>query len=239
MIKIAIVEDEEQASSTLKNMMEKYREENTPSSVFDISIFSSAEAFLADYRDYEVIFLDIQMGGMNGMDAAREIRKRDENVMIVFVTNMSQYAIESYEVEAYDFILKPVTYGNFFMKFRRILKKLAHTSNEEYISLNTRFETRKVKIKDILYIESYGHNIIFHLENGDEIKITGTTMNDWEKKLKDYYFIRINSGFLVNLKYTSAVRGEYVQVKDKELHISRSKRQNLMTAFARYVGGSV
>lgn len=154
MIKIAIVEDEEQASSTLKNMMEKYREENTPSSVFDISIFSSAEAFLADYRDYEVIFLDIQMGGMNGMDAAREIRKRNENVMIVFVTNMSQYAIESYEVEAYDFILKPVTYGNFFMKFRRILKKLAHTSNEEYISLNTRFETRKVKIKDILYIES-------------------------------------------------------------------------------------
>lgn len=64
-------------------------------------------------------------------------------------------------------------------------------------------------------------------------------MNDWEKKLKDYYFIRINSGFLVNLKYTSAVRGEYVQVKDKELHISRSKRQNLMTAFARYVGESV
>lgn len=239
MIRIAIVEDEPDASETLKNMIQKFGAEHAPSAAFDIAVFSDAETFLRDLRDYEVIFLDIQMDGMSGMDAAREIRKRNEEVLIVFVTNMAQYAIESYEVEAYDFILKPLSYHNFFMKFRRILKKIAHLSNDDYCTLTTRFETRKVKIKDIIYVESCNHNLIFHIHGGEEVRITGSTMNEWERKLTPYYFIRCNSGFLVNLKYVSAVRGEYVETEGQKLHISRSRRQSFLAAFAKYVGGSV
>lgn len=239
MIRIAIVEDEPVASETLKNMINKFMAENAQSTEFGISVFSDAESFLGNFSDYEVIFLDIQMGGMSGMDAAREIRKRNEKVLIVFVTNMAQYAVESYEVEAYDFILKPLSYGNFFMKFRRILKKIAHLSNDDYCTLTTRFESRKIKIKDIVYVESCNHNLIFHVTGGECVRITGSTLSEWENKLALYYFVRCNSGFLVNLKYVSAVRGEYVGAEGEQLHISRSKRQSFMAAFAKYMGGSV
>ena len=239
MIRIAIVEDEPVASETLKNMIIKFMAENAASAEFDVAEFSDAETFLDNFREYEVIFLDIQIGGMSGMDAAREIRKRNEKVLIVFVTNMAQYAVESYEVEAYDFILKPLSYGNFFMKFRRILKKIAHLSNDDFCTLTTRFESRKVKIKDIVFVESCNHNLIFHIAGGEDVRITGSTLSEWENKLSHYYFIRCNSGFLVNLKYASAVRGEYVEVDGQQLHISRSRKQSFMAAFAKYVGGSV
>lgn len=239
MIRIAIVEDEPVAAETLKNMITKFGTENAPFAVFDVADFCDAETFLRNFGEYDVIFLDIQMGGMSGMDAAREIRKKNEEVLIVFVTNMAQYAVESYEVEAYDFILKPLSYGNFFMKFRRILKKIAHSGNDDFCTLKTRFETRKVKIKDIVYVESSNHNLIFHVTGGEEVRITGSTMNEWEAKLAPRYFVRCNSGFLVNLKYVSAVRGEYVEADGEQLRISRSRRQSFMTAFAKYVGGSV
>lgn len=238
MIRIAIVEDEPAASETLKNMIKKFGTENEPSAAFDVAEFSDAETFLDNFREYEVIFLDIQMNGMSGMDAAREIRKRNEDVLIVFVTNMAQYAIESYEVGAYDFILKPLSYNNFFMKFRRILKKIAHLSNEDYCTLTTRFETRKIKLKDIVYIESRSHTLTFHVVGGEEVSII-STIGEWETKLAPYYFIRCNSGFLVNLKYVSAVRGEFIETEGQQLHMSRSRRQNFMAAFAKYVGGSV
>lgn len=239
MIRIAIVEDEPEASRTLKGMIEKFMAENAPSKTFDVAEFPDAERFLDAFCEYEVIFLDIQMSGMSGMDAAREIRKRDEKVLIAFVTNMAQYAVESYEVEAYDFILKPLSYGNFFMKFRRILKKIAHSTGDDFCTLTTRQETRKVKLNDIIYIESCNHSLIFHLVGGEEANISGSTMNEWESKLAPYYFVRCNSGFLVNLKFVSAVRGEYVETEGQQLHMSRSRRQSFMAAFAKYVGGSV
>lgn len=237
--KMAIVEDEPAAAAELKSMIERFKSENVPSDEFDVSVFSDAQTFLKGFESYEVIFLDIQMSGMNGMEAAREIRKKNEEVLIVFVTNMAQYAVESYEVQAYDFILKPLSYGNFFMKFRRILKKAAHKSNDAFVTLTTRFESHKVKILDVLYVESCNHNIIFHVTGGKEIRITGSTMNEWERKLAPYYFVRCNSGYLVNLKYASVMRGEYVEVEGEQLHISRSRKQSFMTEFAKYVGGSV
>ena len=93
---LAIVEDELEALNTLKAMIEKNKNENNLPFDLAIDSFSSGEEFLENFKDYHVIFLDIQMGGISGMDTAREIRKRDGNVLIVFVTNMSQYAIESY-----------------------------------------------------------------------------------------------------------------------------------------------
>ncbi len=237
--RMAIVEDESAAAAELKAMIERFKQENALSDEFEIATFSDAETFLQKFDSYEVIFLDIQMGGMTGMEAAREIRKKSEDVLIVFVTNMAQYAVESYEVQAYDFILKPLSYGNFFMKFRRIMKKLAHKSSDAFLTLTTRFESHKVKIFDIVYIESCNHSLLFHMTGGKEIRVTGSTLGDWEKKLAPYYFVRCNSGYLVNLKYAGVMRGEYVEVEGQELHISRSRKQSFMTEFAKYVGGSV
>lgn len=234
---IAIVEDEDPAAQTLQTMIGKYGEENNENS-FRVTRFSDALSFLMeDCSAFDVIFLDIQLPDMSGMKAAWKIREKDEDVLIVFVTNMAQYAVESYGVHAYDFILKPVGYGNFYMKFRRILKALEHKCNDDYITLSTRFEKRRVRILDIVYVEVINHDLYFHLNSG-QFRITGT-MNDIEKQLSPYHFVRLSAGYLVNLKYVTALHGEYAVLDGQELHISRSRKQNFMTEFAKYAGGSV
>ena len=235
--RLAIVEDERAAAETLKEMMERYGQENAPSDEYRISVFPDAYEFLAKGGEYDAIFLDIQMDGMNGMQAAREVRKRDEDVLIVFVTNMAQYAVESYEVQAYDFILKPLSYGNFFMKFRRVLKRLSHRAYDAYLTLSSRFEQRRVRISDIVYVEVNRHNLIFHLSGDEEMHMTGT-MADWESRLAPYHFVRCNTYLLVNLGYVTRIYGDEVTVGGKILRVSRSKKQQLMNEFAKYMGGS-
>lgn len=235
--RLAIVEDERAAAETLKEMMERYGKENAPSDEYRISVFPDAYEFLAKGGEYDAIFLDIQMDGMNGMQAAKEVRKRDEDVLIVFVTNMAQYAVESYDVQAYDFILKPLSYGNFFMKFRRVLKRLSHRASDAYLTLSSRFEQRRVRISDIVYVEVNRHNLIFHLSGDEEMHITGT-MNEWEKKLSEHNFVRCNAYLLVNLGYVTYIRDDTVYAAGHELRISRSKKQSFLSEFAGYAGGS-
>ncbi len=160
MIRIAIVEDEPVASETLKNMIIKFMAENAASAEFDVAEFSDAETFLDNFREYEVIFLDIQMGGMSGMDAAREIRKRNEKVLIVFVTNMAQYAVESYEVEAYDFILKPLSYGNFFYEIQENFKKDCASVQRRFLHADYQIRIPQSKnkrycVRGVLQSQSY------------------------------------------------------------------------------------
>ncbi len=200
---LAIVEDEDAAAENLQDMIEKFEAENKGDS-FRIARFSDALSFLMeDCSAFDAIFLDIHLPDMSGMKAAHRIRQKDENVLIVFVTNMAQYAVESYEVHAYDFLLKPVTYGNFFMKFRRILKELGHRRNDACITLSTRFEKKRIRILDIMYVEVINHDLFFHLNDG-EYRITGT-MSELEKQLSAHHFVRVNSGYLVNLKYVTAL----------------------------------
>ena len=111
---VAVIEDEKSASDALGQHLKRYGAETGEE--FKIYVFPDAETFLQNYKaDYDVVFMDIELPGMNGMTAARELRKLDGKVVLVFVTNMSQFAVGGYEVGAFDFILKPVNYSSFFL----------------------------------------------------------------------------------------------------------------------------
>jgi DNA-binding LytR/AlgR family response regulator len=236
-VKLAIIEDEERDSSALQEMMERYRE-SKPEYHFQVTVFSSALSFLMEYHaDYDLIFMDIQMPSMNGMEAARRVRKIDDNVLIVFVTNIAQYAVDGYEVHAYDFILKPVHYGNFSMKFDRILNSLKHRMNDECLTISGRFSTRRLRIADIVYVEVSNHDLIFHLV-GTEYSCRGK-MSEMEEKLSEYHFIRCNACYLVNLHYVQECYKDYLVADGVELRISQNRRQYFLNEFAKYVGGSV
>ena len=114
-IQIAIVEDDKLASDTIKEYILRYGKEN--SLQFGISQYSDAVGLLDQYSaEYDIIFMDIQMPYMNGMDAAHRLRTLDQKVILIFTTSLAQYAIEGYSVDAMAYLLKPINYYEFAMK---------------------------------------------------------------------------------------------------------------------------
>ena len=121
---IAIVEDEDAAASVLKGYIEKYAAKSGQQ--FHIERFTNGVDFLKDYQSiYSVVFMDIQMPQRDGMSTAFDLRELDKTVSIIFVTNLSQYAQKGYEVDAVSYLMKPVTYYDFELKFRINIKCFA------------------------------------------------------------------------------------------------------------------
>lgn len=176
--KVAIVEDNPQASQILSQMLEHYSQENNVT--FDIELHPDGMEFINTFHSqYDLVFLDIEMPFMNGMDAAKELRKGDKNTLVVFVTNLAQFAVDGYEVQAFDFIIKPVKYANFKMKLTRIVNELQHRKQEGSILIQTRTMTRKVPTAEILYLEVQNHDVVFHLVD-EQIQLRAS-LSAWEK----------------------------------------------------------
>ena len=105
---IAIIEDEEAMSNQLVSYFAKFGKENNES--FSFAIFNNAETFLKNYKkEYSVVLMDINLPGMNGMECVKKLREIDDTVLVVFVTNLSQFAVDGYEVKAFDFVVKPIS----------------------------------------------------------------------------------------------------------------------------------
>ena len=131
MIKIAVVEDDERYVSKLLQYLETYQKEENED--FLIKVYRDGDDIAANYKaQYHIILMDIQMKFVDGMTAAKEIRKNDSDVIIIFITNISQYAIRGYEVGALDYIIKPVSYFVFHQKLKRAITRLQRT-NQQYI----------------------------------------------------------------------------------------------------------
>lgn len=171
MIRIAIAEDEKEHADALAEHVQRYaRETDTP---VDITRFDNAVTMLENYKAaYDLIFLDIKMPYMNGIDAAHRLRELDNDVMLIFVTSMRQYALEGYSVNAFDFIVKPVTYADFQLKMQRAFKKLKAADDKNEILLSTEKGIIKLKPSDIRYVETDGHNIIYRLTGVGGVRAT-------------------------------------------------------------------
>jgi len=236
MLSIGILEDEKARSDELIGFLERYKAEHSDFS-YTVDVFTTGGKLIFDYKkNYDLLFMDIRLPDMLGIDAAREIRKIDENVMIVFVTNLTQYAIDGYEVDAFDYLLKPLLYGPFSLKLKRILNILNRKSEKRWLTLRTKQEVYRLDAASILYIEVSGHDLIFHTDDG-EYRVWGT-LSKYEHELEGEPFSRCNACYLVNLKYVSSVKGLTVLVKDHALGMSRNRRKDFMEDLARYKGGS-
>lgn len=222
MYNIAIVEDEQEATETLLAYLKRYEKENNVT--FQTTTFQNGITFLSGYRNaYDLIFMDIEMPHMDGMTAAEKLREIDDIVSLMFVTNMSQYAVNGYEVDACDFLVKPVSYEVFTYKLRKTLAKIDRQPREELI-LQKKQNVIRLRISQILYVEINSHQILYHMEN-DVIEDWGTLVKI-EKQLKPYHFSRCNSCYLVNLAHVDHMDQEYVYVGNDRLLLSRGKKQS-------------
>ena len=233
MFNIAIVEDDESATALLGQNLRSYGEEKGEQ--FNIFKFGGTVSFLANYPgNYDIVFMDIELPDLNGMTAARKLREIDKNVVLIFVTNLAQFAVKGYEVNAFDFIVKPVTYSVFSLKLKRALDVVRGKSGVKLlVSVDDAMMT--IMSSDIKYLEIMSHNIIFHTVHGD-YRSYGT-LKKIEKQLTDAHFMRCNSCYLVNLRYVTSVKGFSVYVGDDCLQISHPRKQAFLRALNNYYGG--
>lgn len=232
-ISICIVEDDVSALNTLIEYLEKYQLEHNVNFVIDE--FSTAQTFINNFNsNYDIIFMDIELPGGNGMDLIREVRKVDKSVVVIFVTNLVQYAVKGYEVHAYDFIVKPITYYNFYVKLLNVLDHIKQKADKEIWISNKEGKT-KILVSSILYIEVVQHMLYYHTTNG-LYKASGS-LNTLEDILKENHFALCNRCYLVNLKHVKAVKQNDVIVGDNVLLISRYKKNDFIKALNDYLAG--
>ncbi|MCH3909086.1 MAG: LytTR family DNA-binding domain-containing protein [Bacilli bacterium] len=231
--RIAIVEDSPEAYKNLMDILTRYQKEKGLQ--FVISYFPDAEKLLNDYKaDYDLIFMDINLPYINGLDAAKKLREVDKDVALVFVTDLAQYAIKGYEVNAFDYLVKPLSYAPLIPKLDKITRLLKEKEPGEKIPVKTEDGFVVVNVSNIRYIEVSSHLLSYHVEGATYS--TYGSLKDIEKKLPTNLFSRCNHCYLVNLRFVSGIGTDYVVVGGEQLKISRPKKKAFLDDFTSYLG---
>lgn len=201
---------------------------------FEISLFSDGDEIVHKYKPvFDIILMDVEMKFMDGMSAAEEIRKVDTEVVIMFITNMPQYAIRGYAVDALDYVLKPVSYFAFSQRLNRAISRMKKRESKT-LSISIKGGTVRLDVANITYIESQGHTLIFHTLSGDYE--TSGTMKDMEKELEEVNFYRGNKGYLINLAHVEGIKDGCAVVRGEQLLLSRARKKEFMETLTRYWG---
>ncbi len=230
MLNIAIVEDDAADAEQLKGHIKKYEAET--GTAMKVQVFRDGELFLLNYKThFDIVFMDIKLVGIDGMEAARRLRTIDQKIVIVFVTSMAQYAIKGYEVDACDFAVKPLSYADFYIKMRRAVERVKK-DDTDMITVKAPGNIVKISASSVYYVEVIKHDLIWHTVGG-EIRSHGT-MREVEDMLRPFSFYRVHHSYLVNLAYVFAVRGDTITVNDVTINISRAKKGDFMVKFAQF-----
>lgn len=233
MLNIALADDELIERNLLRKYFNKFSIEVHEEVV--ITAFSSGDELMKDYNySYDLICLDIDMVGNDGVEIAKEIRKLDEQVLIIFITNMAQMAIRGYEVQALDFVVKPVNYYTFAMKMRNAFNIINSRKNKNIV-LSTADGFHRITTNDLLYAEVNGHYLYYHTTDG--IVKQKAALRELEEKLEGLSFKRCNNCYLVNLKHVSCVKKDEIKVAEEWLKISRPRKKDFLQALTNYIGG--
>lgn len=237
MIKIAICDDEELFADSIKKSIQKYAKIRNIEC--RISVFDSGEALLeqgTECKEFNIVFLDVEMAELNGIDTARELRKYSDDMFIAFVTAHADYSIEGYEVEAIRYILKDsaTLEADIDKCMDAILNKMKRAA--DFVRFKFREGEREINIGNILYAESYRHVVRFILADKEAAAYTlYGRLDDVEEELREHDFVRIHKSILVNMRHIKSMRSGTLTLDDgRELSISKSKYMDAKSEYIKY-----
>ena len=236
MIRFAVVEDDPDCQRTIVGYIHDYFADRKE---VDCAVFNDGSSLLAaDFSTFDIIFLDIVMQHSNGIEVAHKIRETNEDVVIIFVTEAVQYAIEGYSVSAADFLVKPVYYTSFCTSMERALN-LMKRRRPNMLQINFDKTVNYVDIASIYYIETDTKNksTLVHAQSGD-YRCTDT-MRDLEEKLAPYGFGRCHQAYIVNVAYVESVKKDEVLVHGQHIPLSRSRREDFIALLLKEVGSTI
>jgi two-component system response regulator LytT len=231
MLLIAIVDDERSDSSALKALVDTYFQQNRQA--YMIHVFNGALDFIRSTENHDIVFMDIRMDKLDGLEVARIMRKINTDSVLIFVTHMAQLAIKGYEVDALGFIVKPADQGSINYVLDKAMKRLEGVSNAAF-ALKTSDSIVSLSTNDIIYVEVFDHNLVYHTTKGN-YDIRGR-LSDVMKRLDPKRFIMCNRSYVVNLRYVSNINNDFLVVDGTQISISKSHRKEILQHFSNFLG---
>lgn len=234
-INIAIVDDEKVQAELLEKYVQNWACEKEIS-VF-IESFYNAESFEFSWsmdKKYDVLLLDIQMSGQNGIELAKKIRKEDNLLSIIFITAVIDYIQEGYEVSAINYLVKPIKEAKLHENLDRAINKIH--KEEKTILIEVDGALNRIIQKDILYIEAFAHSIDIYTTSGKYT--TRKSISEIEKDLDENSFIRCHRSYIAGLKYIKKIGNNELEIDNGSIiPVSRRQYSNTNMAFIRYFRG--
>lgn len=236
MIKISICDDEISFCKSLEQMLMNYAHSYGIS--IDIKMFTSSFCFLDSYSpDTDIVFLDILMPLQNGLSVAKELRKKDPNVCLIFLTSLRQYVFKGYDFQAYQYILKPITARRIELLMNELIPKIRQ-DDRQYIFVKVKGDVHRIDISDLIYIETQSRKALLHLFSGT--LLVNKKLQDFENVLPQNSFFRCQASFIVNLAYIKDITGYQIYLTtDDVVPISKQKKRTLLEHLALYLGGEI
>lgn len=233
MLRIAIVEDDSHDLRRLEEALERFQRDNNEQ--LAVTVFRDGEEIAASYRaEYDIILMDIEMKQMNGMQAARRIREADEDVIILFITKVSGYALEGYKVDAMDYIIKPISYFSFSETMRKAVRRVKRNAQKAFIVISAGGARTRLDLDRLCYLEVQDHLLIYHTADGNYT--ASGTIAGAERELKEERFFRCNRCYIVNLDYVDSFEKGILTVHGDMISVSRSRKTEFMEAMNRRIG---
>mgnify|MGYP000668205954 CR=1 FL=1 len=230
MLHVAVVEDETEYRGLIQEMVGRYAKE------YDLQIqttaFPDGRELVQNYQKFDILLMDIEMPHLNGMEAAQKIRGLDKEVVIVFITNMAQYAIKGYLVDALDYVLKPVSYFAFSQRIDRALVRMKKR-DRKYLTIAVKGGMQKIDISQIYYVEVQDHDLIYYTAAG-KFRSKGT-MNEVEDAVHSNTFFRCNRCYLVNLEHVENFQNGIATVGGVPVLVSRSRKKAFLDVLNDYM----
>lgn len=216
-MKVLIIDDNQVQSEELATLLDSFFKKY--SFKYEVTIHSDLAYLLENAFTYDLIFLDIEVNGKNGIDAAINLRRLNKDVKLIFVSNFHQYLEAGYKAHADRYFLKPLNKLEFYLEMEDVLKSY-FISDKFIFDRNVSYE--KIYVHDILYIEVLQRKTILHLLNKRPLSSTHTLLW-WETELEDAYFTKIHKSYLVNIQNIDSYKNnEILLVNNKSLCISRT-----------------
>ena len=234
-MKIAICEDETIQINLLNTKIRNWANESN----VDISIdnFTTAESFLfewADYDKYDIIFLDIRLSKMSGIELSNIIREKNKNVDIVFVTGFFKYALHGYKVGALQYLLKPINSADLNFCLNKTQERIGNKNEEYTLVLETSKKHIKLNCNEIEYCIMFSPYIDIHTTS-EKITVR-KKISELERELPSKYFIRCHRSYIVNLKYIKSISKDNIVLESGiRIPISRSRYKEVNDTFINYI----
>ncbi|QTE71685.1 response regulator transcription factor [Clostridiales bacterium FE2011] len=232
---IAICDDNPEDRSQLRDMLTPYNAKEK----LNIKEFSSGEELIMSNEEkfiWDIVFLDIEMEGITGIETGKKLRKLRRDVIVIFVTSHINYVSDAFRQNAFQFLVKPVQDKEFRKDFERALR-LWRNRHKQYV-IKSGDKTYVIKYSDILYLEAYHRHIKVHTEKTDYECIG--KLNDEYQKLKPYGFVQCHQGYIVNMGLISGFSKTEVTMSDgSEVPISRRLYTVMMREFNMYIAGKM